>query len=36
MAERVKVAVIGVGMGKHHAECYQRCPQAECLQSAIF
>src|SRR5438093_10698410 len=29
MAERVKVAVIGVGMGKHHAECYQRCPQAE-------
>jgi predicted dehydrogenase len=29
MSERVKVAVIGVGMGKHHAECYQRCPQAE-------
>src|SRR5262245_22394403 len=29
MAERVKVAVIGVGMGKHHAECYQRAPQAE-------
>src|SRR6266545_4317128 len=29
MLERVKVAVIGVGVGKHHAECYQRCPQAE-------
>jgi predicted dehydrogenase len=29
MSERVKVAVIGVGMGKAHAEYYQRCPEAE-------
>ncbi len=29
MSEQIKVAVIGVGMGKHHAECYQRCPRAE-------
>jgi predicted dehydrogenase len=29
MNERVKVAVIGVGMGKAHAEYYQRCPEAE-------
>jgi predicted dehydrogenase len=31
MSERVKVAVIGVGMGKAHAEHYQRCPEAELL-----
>jgi predicted dehydrogenase len=29
MAEQVKVAVIGVGMGRHHAKMYQACPAAD-------
>jgi predicted dehydrogenase len=29
MADQVKVAVIGVGMGRHHAKMYQECPAAD-------
>jgi predicted dehydrogenase len=29
MADRIKVAVIGVGMGRHHARMYRECHEAE-------
>ena len=26
--DRVNVAVVGLGMGRHHLYCYKNCPQA--------